>query len=278
MPAVPHGGGGEYHRKTSASVTFTAGNGNTGFTATATPTAGGAPVTATGTASPIALTGLMPSTRYSVTVTATCAGGVTATSSPAVTFTTVTPPPVNDEPSRAIAVPITADCSAPTRSTNAGATTTPVNGFTNPGGCGIAGSPKDVFFTFTTDATGAASTGATITVTGAPAGQIRVFSSAMGAAESVHPNRLLVLRDQQHRGPAADSWGPDGQHHLLRAHCGYGSFDAQGAFTLCVTAPPACSAPTAVAVNTVTPTSANVTSTPRPGQHGLHRDGHATIR
>jgi len=77
---------------TMASVAFT-GNGTAvgGYTVTYTP-AGGSAQTVAGTASPIALTGLLPATQYSVTVTSVCAGTTTATSSPAVTFTTLAPP------------------------------------------------------------------------------------------------------------------------------------------------------------------------------------------
>jgi hypothetical protein len=76
---------------TSASVSFTGDASATGYTATATPTVG-APVTATGTASPIALTGLTAGTTYSLTVTSTCTGGGSASSTPAVSFSTPAAP------------------------------------------------------------------------------------------------------------------------------------------------------------------------------------------
>jgi hypothetical protein len=76
---------------TTASVSFTGDASATGYTATATPTTG-SPVTATGTASPIGLTGLVAGTTYSLTVTSTCAGGGTATSSPALSFSTPAAP------------------------------------------------------------------------------------------------------------------------------------------------------------------------------------------
>ena len=78
----------------SASIAFTGDATATGgYTVSATPTAGGSAVTATGTGSPIVLTGLAASTQYSVTVTSSCGSNGTATSSPAVTFTTLAPNP-----------------------------------------------------------------------------------------------------------------------------------------------------------------------------------------
>ena len=62
-------------------------------------------------------------------------------------------------------------CLAPTASTNANATTTVPNGYGN------SGSPKDVWFRFTAAASGPASFGATITVTGNPAGFMQLFSA-----------------------------------------------------------------------------------------------------
>ncbi|MDO7874271.1 choice-of-anchor D domain-containing protein [Hymenobacter sp. ASUV-10] len=76
---------------TSASVSFTGDASATSYTATATPTTG-SPVTATGTTSPISLTGLTAGTTYSLTVTSTCSGGGSATSTPAVSFSTPAAP------------------------------------------------------------------------------------------------------------------------------------------------------------------------------------------
>ncbi len=82
---------------TSASISFGAGTSATSYTVTYTPQ-GGTAQTATGTSSPVALSGLTAATTYSVTVTSNCGGGVAATSSPAVSFTTSAAPcvaPIN---------------------------------------------------------------------------------------------------------------------------------------------------------------------------------------
>ena len=79
---------------TSANIAFTGDATATGgYTVAYTPTAGGTTLTQTGASSPIVLTGLTPGTQYSVTVTSSCNAGATATSSPAVTFTTLAPNP-----------------------------------------------------------------------------------------------------------------------------------------------------------------------------------------
>jgi hypothetical protein len=74
---------------TTASISFTGDASATGgYIVTATPQGGGTAITNAGSASPIALSGLAPSTTYNVTVASDCGGGQTATSSPAVAFTT----------------------------------------------------------------------------------------------------------------------------------------------------------------------------------------------
>ncbi len=79
--------------QTTAQVSFT-GNATAanGYIVTATPTVG-SPVTATGANSPINLIGLTASTTYSLTVTSDCGGSSLATSNPAVSFSTLAPPP-----------------------------------------------------------------------------------------------------------------------------------------------------------------------------------------
>ena len=247
---------------TSANVTFVAGFGAATYTVTATPASGPA-VTASGAGSPIALTGLVGSTQYSVAVTSNCGGGATATSSPAVSFTTTL---INDNPSGAIAVPLTADCASPTQGTTVAATTTPVNGYANPGtapnSCGIASSPDDVWYTFTTAATGPASTSVIVTVTGNPAGQIRAFASTNGAAGPFAQVGCSASGTVNTVAPPLTLSGLTASTTYFVRIAGYGSSDTQGAFTICVTGPPAvCNAPTALATANVTQNTADVTFT-----------------
>jgi|GEM_PF-6403633 len=143
--------------------------------------------------------------------------------------------PANDNPAGAIALPLTATCN-PLNTTNTGATTTPVTGlgYTNPG-CGIAANPKDVWYTFTTNASGQGSTAVTITVTGNPAGQVRVFSSTGGAAGPFVTVGCSAGATNNTVAPPLELRGltPSTTYYVDVA--GYGSADTQGAFTICAT-------------------------------------------
>lgn len=88
----------------SANITFTAGNileyGPTGFTPGTGATAGGGIVINPAT-SPVTLTGLLPSTSYSVFVRTSCGSAFSANST-VTTFTTLAPPPPGNDCSTAI--------------------------------------------------------------------------------------------------------------------------------------------------------------------------------
>ncbi|MDB5233083.1 MAG: hypothetical protein JWR44_76 [Hymenobacter sp.] len=144
------------------------------------------------------------------------------------------PAPANDNPSGAIALPLSATCT-PTNTTNAAATTTTPVGYANPG-CGIATAPKDVWYTFTTAASGQqGATAVNITVTGAPAGQVRVFSGAgttaspfvqVGCSAGTTNNTVAAPLNLTGLTPATT-------YYVFVS--GYGSGDTQGAFTICAT-------------------------------------------
>ncbi|KAA9333109.1 T9SS type A sorting domain-containing protein [Hymenobacter busanensis] len=223
---------------TSAQIAFTPGAGNTTYTVTYFPTATPAnttTVTPAPTASPITLSGLTLNTAYTVNIVANCAG-TPSTQVSSVSFTT--PAITNDNPSGAIVLPLGATCT-PVNGTNTAATTTTANGYTNPGlaGCGIAASPKDVWYQFTTAASGSAgSTGVTITVTGAPAGYLRLFSSTNGAAGPF--TEVACAAGTTNNTVSAPltvtTLTPNTTYFVSVA--GYGSADTQGAFTICATA------------------------------------------
>jgi hypothetical protein len=88
--------------------------------------------------------------------------------------------PANDDPCGAVVLtPSGQFCATPTVGNTQGATITVPNGYTNTGTCGgvATGSFRDVWYQFTTTASGLGSTGATITVAGNAAGQVRLFSA-----------------------------------------------------------------------------------------------------
>ncbi|GAB3829069.1 hypothetical protein GCM10028821_15170 [Hymenobacter jeollabukensis] len=150
--------------------------------------------------------------------------------------------PANDNPTGAIALTIGATCT-PVNGTNTGATTTTVNGYvngTNPNtACGIAVSPKDVWYKFTTAASGAGSTAVRIQVTGAPAGYLRLFSSPGGAATG--PFTEIACASGRANNTVSEplvAYGltPNTTYYVFVA--GFGSTDTQGAFTICATSLP----------------------------------------
>ncbi|MDB5268240.1 MAG: hypothetical protein JWP58_1280 [Hymenobacter sp.] len=176
------------------------------------------------------------------------------------------PTVANDDPAGAIALTLGTTCT-PVSGTNANATTTPVNGYvngTNPNtACGIAATPKDVWYKFTTNATGAGSTSASIQVTGAPAGYLRAFSATSAAGPFTEiacasggtnntvsaPLNLLGL-------------SPSTTYYIFVS--GFGSADTQGPFTICATttAPLVCGDPTAATIGNATNTSVQISFTP----------------
>ena len=244
----------------SAQVSFATVSGDT-YTVTTSP----ATTSQTVSASPVTLSGLAFNTTYTVNVVRSCAGGAPSSSSTA-TFTTLAV--ANDNPSGAIAIPITADCTSPTSGTNAGATTTTTaSGYANPG-CGAAASPKDVFYTFTAAASGPTATAVQINITGNPAGQVRVFSSTAGATGPFNQVACSAGATNNTVAPNFLVTGLTASTTYYVFVSGYGSADTQGAFTLCVTTPPSCSAPSAVAAGSVTANSASVSFTAGTGNTG----------
>ena len=151
------------------------------------------------------------------------------------------PPPVNDDPTGAIALTLGTTCT-PVNATNEGATTTTPAGYANPG-CGVAVSPKDVWYKFTTAASGVGSTYVRLQVTGAPAGQVRVFSAASNAG----PFTEVGCSSSGDNNTVAADLGlspltPNTTYYVFVS--GYGSGDATGAFTICATGLAALPAPT----------------------------------
>ncbi|WP_375437469.1 fibronectin type III domain-containing protein [uncultured Hymenobacter sp.] len=253
---------------TSAQFSFTPSATSTSYTVTYTPAGGTATtITPAPTGSPLNLTGLTLNTAYTLSVTSNCAG---STTSPVVTTTFTTLAVANDNPAGAVALPISATC-VPTSGTNVGATTTAPNGYANPGTapntCGIATSPRDVWYTFTTAASGAGSTAASLEVTGNSAGYIRVFSSASGVAGPFTEVACASGGANNTVSLPLNLTGLTANTTYYVAVSGYGSADTTGPFTICVSSTPVaiCAPPLAVSVNNITTTSANLVFTPRPG-------------
>jgi hypothetical protein len=248
---------------TTAQLLVTPGTGNTSYIVTYTPTGGSTTtLNPNPTTSPINLVGLSPGTTYALTIQSVCANGSLGAILTGSFTTQTVAPPANDNPAGAFSLPVTATCT-PTAGTNAGATTTTPNGFTNPGTCGVASAPRDVWYTFV-----APNTSVGITVTGAPAGLVRVFSSAGGAAG---PFTQVSCGAGTTNNTSAGSFtvaGLTAGATYYVSVSGYGSNDTQGAFTICVTgsAPaPTCNPVTGLSVNDIFTTTARVSFTPGTG-------------
>ena len=153
--------------------------------------------------------------------------------------------PANDDPCGAtVLLPNGALCNSPTTSTNVGATTTVPNGYTNPGfvpgssGCGTATSPKDVWFQFTTTASGPSSFGVTVTVTGNPAGSLKLYSAASCAGPFTLLNCSAATTNNSVAARLTTGLLVANTTYYIQV-AGYGSNDATGPFTICLTDGPA---------------------------------------
>jgi hypothetical protein len=165
-------------------------------------------------------------------------GNATPTGAFGICATTPAAVPANDNPTGAVALTLGATC-VPTNGTNEASTTTTPNGYVNPGvapnACGIAVSPRDVWYRFTTAASGNGSSAVTIRVTGAPAGYIRLFSAASAAGPFTEVKCASGGANNTVSAPlAATGLTPNTTYYVSVA--GYGSGDTQGAFTVCAVA------------------------------------------
>ncbi|HEX8330598.1 MAG TPA: T9SS type A sorting domain-containing protein, partial [Hymenobacter sp.] len=236
---------------TGGTGTYTVVYGPTGFN----PATGGTTVTGI-TAPPLNITGLAAGTTYQFYVTLNCAAGTNSGTAGPQSFTTQI---VNDEPCGATTLTVSNVCT-PVAATTAGATNTPgtVYGAGGQGtGCGTLTTPNDVWFKFTTAATGPTSTVVRISVTGGAAGVVRAYSGAACTG----PLTYIACS-----GTAANTAAPNldlanllpNTTYYLRVS-GYTAATTAGNFTICATPVPNCPTPGGLAA--VTPTSTTATLT-----------------
>jgi hypothetical protein len=182
------------------------------------------------------LTGLAPSTSYCFYVRQDCGGanGSSAYVGPICFQTTTTAgAPANDDPCGAVTLGIgTTSVPAPTlSSTNVGATTSAQPGIGAPT-CSPSTTPRDVWFAMTP---AAGVTSATLTLTGAPAGMVRVFTAPNCATGSF---TLVTCRSSGTNNTglttAVLTALVPGQRYYI-AVSGYGAADTPGAFTIAAT-------------------------------------------
>ncbi len=153
--------------------------------------------------------------------------------------------PSNDSPCNAIELFNTPNCNSPLTFSNVNATTTAANGYVVTG-CASTTTPKDVWFKVKTSNNGSNNdTKFTVTATGAPIGQIRVFYAntcagpfseiAQACQSSGNTTQCIVTNAQANT-----------TYYVLLA--GYWDNTPTGSFNVCVTPPPfsGCTNPLAV--------------------------------
>ena len=163
-----------------------------------------------------------------------CAGTTASgCSSGAFSFTTGAAPPVNDDPTGAIALTVGATCS-PIAATNLNATTTPPSGYTNPAGCSAATSPTDVWFSFVAPASGNVQIALSGVTTGA-LGQVVIFSAASSAGPfTVVSSSCNSTATAGNFAPPLNTVGLVGAQTYYARVAGNGSANPTGGFSICV--------------------------------------------
>jgi hypothetical protein len=231
---------------TTASVTFTAPAGATGYIVTYTPANGTATtVTPAPTASPVSLTGLTAGTTYTVSVTNNCGTGTSAPVTATFTTTGTAPGPANDLCANAVALPISTTCTN-TLGTNLGAT---ASGTTAPaptcGNATVPGTQVDVWYSVAVPVTGNV-TVTTSEVTGSLVDDtvIEVYSGTCGTLTSIGCNDDYNTVDGFSR--VALTGLTPGATVYVRVRT-YGATD-NGQFNICATTTAVLPAPTYVAL------------------------------
>lgn len=239
---------------TTALLTFVPGNGATGYTVTHTPVSGGTTTTVTSPpVAPIALSGLIPATNYTLTLQANCGGG----SQSAVLTGTISTLPANITPATAQALPVLPACQ-PVPGSNLNAPDLMPGVFSSLSlGCGANSFVRAVWYTFVTAASGPASRAVRIRVTGAAAGQVRVLSASSAAG----PFTELTCAGGSDTAAAplleVPGLSPSTTYYVAVAD--YGGFPSpQGPFTICITEPATCGSPLGLGITGITGNSANL--------------------
>ncbi|GAA3991851.1 fibronectin type III domain-containing protein [Hymenobacter antarcticus] len=233
---------------TGGTGTYSVVYGPTGFN----PATGGTTVSGI-VAPPYTVTGLTPGTTYQFYVTLNCAAGANSGTAGPATFSTQI---LNDEPCGAIDLPVSNTCN-PLNSTMVGATAT----------TGVAAgtctnfptaTPLDVWYKFTTAATGPTSTSVRLTVTGASANTIRAYSGVCtGTLTFVS---CITAANGTTTAPNLDLTAlTPGTTYLVRVSTYSTTQTNLGPITICASPVPNCPTPAGLGTGTITNTTAVLT-------------------
>jgi hypothetical protein len=228
--------------------TYTVLYGPTGFN----PATGGTAVSGL-TAATTTLTNLTPGTTYQFYVTQNCSSTSNSGTAGPVSFSTQI---VNDEPCGATTLTINNVCT-PINTTTFGATQTPTSVYGTGGqgtGCGSITAPHDVWFKFTTDATGPTSTQVRITVTGGAASVVRAYSGTACTGPLTYIS--CVGTGANTAAPVLDltALSPSTTYYIRVNE--YNTSGTLGTFSICASPVPNCPAPTGLTAATTNTTAA----------------------
>ena len=232
---------------TGGTGTYTVVYGPTGFNPALPSSATNVYTTVSGlTGPPYAITGLTPGTTYQFYVTLNCTGGTNSGTAGPASFSTQI---LNDEPCGAVQLTINTTCT-PLATTTVGATaTTGVPA----GSCSgfPATAPLDVWFKFTTTATGPTATQVRLSVTGASANTIRLYSGPCAG-----PLAFVACSSSTNSTTAAPNLDATGLLPSTTYYVRVGLYTtfqpAPGNITICATPVPNCATPTGLTVGTLT--------------------------
>jgi hypothetical protein len=250
---------------TGGTGTYTVLYGPTGFNPAAAASTTNVYTTAANiTAPPYAITGLTPGTTYQFYVTANCGAGTNSGTAGPQSFTTQI---VNDDPCGATVLTVNNTCT-PLSTTTFGATTTASSVYGTGGqgtGCGSVSAPRDVWFTFTTAATGPTSTAVRISVTGGAASVVRAYSGTACAGPLTYINCSGTAVNTAAPNLDLTALAPSTTYYVRVNE--YSTSGTLGNFTICASPVPNCPVPTGLASGTITNTSAvlNWVATPATG-------------
>ena len=193
--------------------------------------------------------GLNPITTYDFYVSRDCGpgSGSSLRSGPSIFRTGAATPPPNDEACTAIALPLSgATCTSPTAGTTLNATDSNA-----PSTC-AGGGATDVWYTFTTAATGPAAQAVLVTVVGADVQGFEVYQApSCNGPFTTRACTALVFGGPPTVPPLAVSG-------LAAATTYYVRINGTGTFTICVSNPPACALPTLPTLTFVASTTATL--------------------
>ncbi len=234
---------------TTAQLTFVPSSGNpVGYVVTLTP-AGGSPTTVAPApaAAPINLSALLPGTAYTVTLQANC-GAAGLSTALTRTFTT---PPLNDEATGAVALPLNATCVSTTGNLT-GATVSAAG--PNPALCSGRLARPDVWYRFTTTASGPGSGAVRLELGGPDGYDLFVYSSANGAAGPFTLVNCLSTAGGAGGGSLDLPALQPATTYFAKLY-GTNSFSFP-AFSICARFPATCPDPATLTAGSLTPTSA----------------------